>query len=74
MSATPPASPCINVCQMDAPTGWCAGCLRTLDEIAGWSRMGDAAKAEVLALLPAREVHWQTLGRPVSPQRRRARP
>ena len=27
-------SPCIAVCRMDAATGWCEGCLRTLDEIA----------------------------------------
>ena len=31
-------SPCINVCRMDAATGWCAGCLRTIDEMA--ERMG----------------------------------
>jgi predicted Fe-S protein YdhL (DUF1289 family) len=30
------ASPCISVCVIDAPTGLCAGCYRTLDEIAGW--------------------------------------
>ena len=27
-------SPCVNVCRMDEHTGLCAGCLRTLDEIA----------------------------------------
>ncbi len=36
------ASPCINICRMHAPTGWCEGCLRTIDEIATWGRM-DAA-------------------------------
>ena len=41
------ASPCIDVCKMDAATGWCAGCFRTLDEIADWSRMGDGGKREV---------------------------
>ena len=40
-------SPCISVCQMLPDTGLCAGCLRTLDEIAGWSRMDDAAKRQV---------------------------
>lgn len=39
---------------MDADKGWCAGCWRTLDEIAAWSRMGDADKYAVLALLPGR--------------------
>lgn len=34
-------SPCQSVCRMDPDTGWCEGCLRTLDEIAAWSRLGD---------------------------------
>lgn len=37
-------SPCISVCTMDADTGLCIGCYRTLDEIAGWSGMDDASK------------------------------
>ncbi len=37
-------SPCISVCTMDAETGLCIGCYRTLDEIAGWSGMDDDAK------------------------------
>ena len=40
-------SPCISVCRIDAASGLCTGCLRTLDEIAGWSRMPDAAKRGV---------------------------
>ena len=40
-------SPCINVCRMDASTGWCEGCLRTIDEIAGWSLFDDDAKRAV---------------------------
>ena len=31
-------SPCISVCRMDAATGLCEGCYRTLDEIAAWGR------------------------------------
>jgi predicted Fe-S protein YdhL (DUF1289 family) len=72
-SAGPVASPCINVCQMDADTGWCAGCLRSLNEIAGWSRMDDAAKRVVCAALPQRLVEWQRLGRPAVPTRDRRR-
>ena len=53
MSAGIP-SPCINVCRMDPATGWCEGCLRTLDEIAAWSALDDAAKRAVWKLLPAR--------------------
>ena len=57
--AVPPdtnASPCINVCKMDAASGWCEGCLRTLDEIAGWSLLDAAARRAVWAQLPARRA------------------
>ncbi|MCC2674022.1 MAG: hypothetical protein K0R58_969 [Ramlibacter sp.] len=40
-------SPCISVCRMDAATGWCEGCYRTLDEIAGWGMMADEDKRAV---------------------------
>lgn len=43
----PVPSPCIGVCRMDARSGWCEGCLRTLDEIAAWSTMGDDDKRAV---------------------------
>lgn len=33
-----PMSPCVNVCSLD-PQGYCRGCMRTRDEIAGWIRM-----------------------------------
>ncbi len=39
-------SPCVNVCRMQGSL--CVGCYRTLDEIAGWSQMGDAEKQRVL--------------------------
>jgi predicted Fe-S protein YdhL (DUF1289 family) len=45
---TPPVpSPCIDVCRMDEATGWCVGCLRTLDEIALWSALDDDDKRQV---------------------------
>lgn len=37
-------SPCVSVCRIDAASGWCEGCLRTLDEIAGWGSMNDDAR------------------------------
>jgi predicted Fe-S protein YdhL (DUF1289 family) len=61
--SAPVASPCINVCRMDAATGWCEGCLRRIDEIAGWGRLDDDAKRAVLAQLPARQAHWAELAR-----------
>ena len=50
------ASPCNNVCRMNADTGLCEGCFRTLDEIAAWSVISDAEKRRVLAQLPARRT------------------
>ncbi|PPE65848.1 hypothetical protein C1704_12250 [Caldimonas caldifontis] len=39
---------------MNAATGWCEGCHRTLDEIAAWSTMSDLDKRAVWKRLPAR--------------------
>jgi uncharacterized protein len=41
------ASPCINICQLDAQ-GLCTGCRRTLDEIAEWSSASEARRREIL--------------------------
>lgn len=43
----PVTSPCTSVCRMDPASGWCVGCLRTIDEIASWSTMDDEARREV---------------------------
>ena len=49
-------SPCINVCKMDASTGWCEGCLRSIDEIAGWSSFDNDAKRAVWDAIEARHA------------------
>ncbi|HEX6018434.1 MAG TPA: DUF1289 domain-containing protein [Burkholderiaceae bacterium] len=49
-------SPCINVCRIDASSGWCEGCLRTIDEIAGWSAMSDDDKRVVWKALEQRRA------------------
>lgn len=70
MSAAPDgpvASPCVNVCTMDEATGWCAGCLRTLGEIASWSGYAEADKLRVWRALPLRRQQWQQAGRGVLP-------
>jgi predicted Fe-S protein YdhL (DUF1289 family) len=51
-------SPCINVCKMDASTGWCEGCLRTIDEIAGWSTFDDDAKRAVWDAIETRHAEF----------------
>jgi len=50
------ASPCTQVCTLDAESGWCLGCLRSIDEIAAWGALDDAGKRRVLAALPSRRV------------------
>jgi uncharacterized protein len=47
-------SPCINVCRVNAATGLCEGCARTIDEIAAWSVMCDDDKRAVWRALPER--------------------
>lgn len=34
-------SPCVQICRIDAHTGWCEGCFRRLEEIGGWMTMDD---------------------------------
>lgn len=50
----PVASPCTLVCVMNPATGWCYGCSRTIDEIAGWSGYSEAQRTEVLEQLKDR--------------------
>ena len=47
-------SPCINVCQMDPATGYCRGCLRTIEEIADWLELANEEKLQVLQRLEER--------------------
>jgi uncharacterized protein len=43
-----PVSPCLGICLMDPRTRTCRGCLRTIEEIAGWY---DATPGEKRAIL-----------------------
>ena len=54
----PAQSPCTGVCRIDERTGWCEGCLRTLDEIAGWSAFDDAARSDVCEALALRREQF----------------
>ncbi|MCP5267785.1 MAG: DUF1289 domain-containing protein [Zoogloeaceae bacterium] len=62
MSAAVP-SPCINVCKMDAENALCLGCLRTLEEIAQWSRASNTVKQEILDAVARRRVVQEAAGR-----------
>lgn len=46
------ASPCVNVCRMEGE--YCAGCFRSIVEIAGWSRAGDEERRLILAAVALR--------------------
>jgi predicted Fe-S protein YdhL (DUF1289 family) len=49
-------SPCTSICRIDPESGFCEGCLRTIDEIAAWSRMGDADKRGVWRAIELRAL------------------
>jgi uncharacterized protein len=55
-------SPCIGVCRIDPPGGFCIGCQRTLDEIADWPMLSNAEKQRLLESLKERS----TSARPAS--------
>ncbi|CAD5374108.1 conserved hypothetical protein [Rubrivivax sp. A210] len=56
MTGTPVASPCTGVCTMDATSGLCLGCRRTLGEIAAWSGLDDQAKRAIRSQLAQRRI------------------
>lgn len=57
LAQTPVPSPCNSICQMDGDSGWCLGCLRTLDEIAQWSVLDDHEKRTIWSRLLERAGH-----------------
>jgi predicted Fe-S protein YdhL (DUF1289 family) len=49
-------TPCVKVCTLDARTGLCLGCGRTIDEIARWTSMSNSERAQIMRELPQRLV------------------
>ena len=49
-------SPCIKICTLDARSGLCLGCGRTIDEITRWVAMSGVERARIMAELPARRA------------------
>ena len=47
-------SPCVKLCVIHPRVGICAGCYRTLDEIAEWSSLSPEARQSITATLPER--------------------
>lgn len=56
-------SPCIGVCRIDG-SGYCMGCLRTLQEIASWSSCGTKTQRIILANVESRKEQPCSAGRP----------
>lgn len=40
-------SPCVSVCTMSPDQGWCLGCFRSIDEIAGWASLTPSRQREI---------------------------
>jgi predicted Fe-S protein YdhL (DUF1289 family) len=55
-AAQPVPSPCLSICRMDASTGWCEGCFRTLEEIAAWGSLDDDARRALWRLIEQRAL------------------
>jgi len=49
-------SPCVSVCMLDEDSGFCTGCWRTRDEIAGWAAAGANERLAVLERLKHRQA------------------
>jgi len=49
-------TPCVKVCTLDARSGLCLGCGRTLDQIARWAGMTEAERTRIMAELAARSL------------------
>lgn len=52
-------SPCISVCRINAESGMCEGCFRTLGEISAWARSGPEMQREL----------WRTIGQRMAAMR-----
>lgn len=48
-------SPCVKICVMHPEARLCTGCLRSIEEITGWSRMSDDQRRAIMDELPSRE-------------------
>jgi predicted Fe-S protein YdhL (DUF1289 family) len=49
-------SPCIDVCRFEGRTGFCFGCLRTLEEARAWDRLTDHKRHAILRERSRREA------------------
>jgi predicted Fe-S protein YdhL (DUF1289 family) len=52
-------SPCVKICVVHPTERICTGCLRSIDEIAAWSRMSHQERREIMDALPSRAARLQ---------------
>ena len=65
MSDTPAlVTPCVGVCEINTETGYCKGCLRTMEEIAIWRTAGSDLQLEILGRLKERRRRYGFVLRP----------
>jgi predicted Fe-S protein YdhL (DUF1289 family) len=57
----------VSICALDPQTGWCRGCLRTLDEIAQWIEMTAEDKLATLDRIAARRAAFSEPPEPDGP-------
>ena len=48
-------SPCTKVCAIDATTGWCLGCGRSMAEIGSWSSLDTERRRAIMNELDTRK-------------------
>lgn len=49
-------SPCNKICEIEPVSGYCRGCLRTIEEIVAWPTADDAWRRAVIERLRKRTV------------------
>ncbi|MCK2126195.1 DUF1289 domain-containing protein [Thauera aromatica] len=50
------SSPCIDICRLSPETGWCMGCLRTVEEIRAWPRADNGVRLAIFERTAARRA------------------
>ena len=50
-------TPCNGQCVIDPDTGLCEGCLRTMDEIVGWTKYTPDRRREIMEALEGRRLY-----------------
>lgn len=73
MDNPPPlSSPCILVCAIEPASGHCYGCGRSRDEIAGWVKMTEQQRLDIMETLPERVALLERRPRRVTRRQRMA--